>query len=321
MISHARSQVRESLGLPPLDKGLHFTPSGSAANQSVIRHALRAKKHWITTAVEHPSVLSMIPWAVQKGIRVSYLPLDRWGRPLTDGLSATLASGEKDFLVSTIWVNNETGVISDICSLGEEIKKRGGEFHVDGAQAWGKMDPIELSTLPIDYLTASSHKIGGLAGTGILWDRKGVFNENSGTENSMGIYACGLAASHLKAKEWENQVRPTRDRLEDEIKKQIPDLQINGEGVLRVANTCNVSFKGVKKGGIIEKMDLCGYSLSAGAACSSGITEGSHVLKALDLNQEMLRGSVRISLIEPLKPEEIVQFVENLKQVVRELRE
>jgi len=211
LVLEARDRVARSLGALTNPDSLVFTSSGTEANQLVIRSVfeplleIKQRAHWITTPVEHDCNLQMIDWLKDRGGEVSFLPVDSNGTPDASKLSSLLRP--ETALVSAIWVGNETGVISPVEELARACLKASVPLHLDGAQAWGKI-PVNLDELAkqgLTYAAFAPHKIGGLAGTGVLWSKKGARlisqirgqqqgNRRGGTENLLGIYAAGVAA-------------------------------------------------------------------------------------------------------------------------------
>jgi cysteine desulfurase len=173
--AEARAQVARSLRTSP--EQIVFTSSGTESNQIAIRSVLESKisrgerPHWITTQADHDSSHQMVSWLRDRGGNVSFLPISSEGMPQIDLLPGLLQSDTA--LISLTWVNNETGVIADVHRLAEMTRARGIPLHIDGAQAWGKL-PIDLDRLGAQFVTFSGHKIGGLAGTGVLFLGKGV---------------------------------------------------------------------------------------------------------------------------------------------------
>jgi cysteine desulfurase len=227
-------------------------------------------------------------------------------------------------------VNNETGVVLDLVEVVKAAQKYSTLLHLDGAQAWGKLS-FQIAELGAHYVTFSGHKIGGLAGTGLVWLAKNTKihstllgkqekGRRGGTENLLGTVALGAAASEINPLRWAEQLGPLRDRLQDAICTRIPGTQVNGGGAPRVANTLNLSFVDVEGDGLVMALDLAGYSVSSGSACSSGVLEPSHVLMAMGRTQLQAMAAVRISLSQPLPSEAMEEFVKTMEKVVSRVR-
>lgn len=339
LLRRAHQQVAYSLGPNVKIDELTLTSSGTEAAQSAIRAELEPrllrgeKPHWILTAGDHDAHVQMISWLTSRGGTVSILPLLPMGVSGA-GLPA-LAQLEAIFkpetaLVSAIWANNETGVVTDTESLAKLCSVRGVPLHLDGAQAWGKL-PIALDAACAQYVSFSGHKIGALSGTGVLWSagrlkrapllvghQEGGFR--GGTENLLGAVTLGAAAESLGPLAWAAKLTPLRDRLEQEILRVIPGARIHGAGSVRVANTTNLGFEGVEKAGLVAALDLAGYCVSPGSACASGITEPSKVLMAMGLSAPASRSAIRVSLSQENRWEELEGFVAALAKAVEKAR-
>jgi cysteine desulfurase len=333
-LAEAREQIALSLGPSTDPEQLVFTSSGTEANQLAIRSVLELAllnqnhPHWITTAVEHDSVLQMIEWFKSRGGEVSILPVDEQGNLCISLLDSFWK--KETVLVSSVWVNNETGVISPLKELARKVNQRGVKFHLDAAQAWGKL-PFDVGNLGAHSVTFSAHKIGGYAGVGIVWVARGTKIEavirgrqekgrRGGSENLIGIVAAGAAASAINPEEWSKRVSPLRDRLEKEIQRRIPGSCINGGSSERVANTINLSFEGIEGDSLVMALDLAGFSVSSGSACSSGVLEPSHVLMAMGKTKTQAMAALRVSLADEMPWESLVAFVDALEKIVLRVR-
>ncbi len=333
-MAEAREQIVRSLGERIDPEQFLFTSSGTEANQLSVRSVLEShlilhkKPHWITTAVEHDSNRQMVSWLEQHGGSVTLLPVSPEGIPQVENLASLMRP--ETALVSVLWVNNETGVITPIQKFSELTQLKGIPLHVDAAQAWGKL-PIDLETLGAQWVTFSGHKIGGIAGTGGLWLAPGQVTSavllgkqekgrRGGTENLLGIIACGAAARSLEPLSWSVRVARLRDRLEKVICERIPGTEVNGQGADRIANTLNLNFEGVEGDGLVMALDLAGYSVSSGSACSSGVLEPSHVLLAMGRTRMQSMAAIRVSLTDELAWELLEGFVITLEKVVSRVR-
>jgi cysteine desulfurase len=252
-VQDARAQVAALLGAEETE--IIFNSCGSEGNNTAIHAALAAqpdKRHIVTTAVEHPAILNVCKHLEKKGYTVTYLSVD--GRGQLDLMEVEAAITGGTALVTTMYANNETGVIFPVEQIGAIAQERGATFHVDAVQAVGKV-PMDLSTSPIDLLTLSGHKLHAPKGIGALYVRRGFRfrpfllgghqerGRRAGTQNVPGIVALGQAAEmareHLQDVD---QERWLRDRLETQLLKLIPDCQVNG-GSDRLPNTTNIGFK------------------------------------------------------------------------------
>jgi cysteine desulfurase len=270
----------------------------------------------------------MVTWFESQGGEVSYLPLNSEGIPELEHLEGLIRP--ETTLISVIWVNNETGVITDLSQLIPIAKKFKIPVHVDAAQAWGKLN-LQLSALSPDWVTFSGHKIGAIAGCGLVYTShpKKIFSNvlgkqdlgrRGGTENLIGIIAMGAAAGNLDPLTWSARVEPLRNRLESTVFKAIPGVIVNGGGGPRVANTLNLSFENLESEGLVMALDLEGYSVSAGSACSSGVAEPSTVLMAMGRTPAQAKAAIRISLAGEMPWEDLKGFADSLERVVGRFR-
>ena len=343
MLAEARESIARSIGPSTDPEQLIFTSSCTEANQLAIISALEPhfkkdgqksrqkseKVHWITTPVEHDSVMQMVAWVKERGGEVSFLPVDEKGQPKIDRLTELWKPGETA-LVSALWVNNETGVITDVKALTAAVRALGGLIHIDAAQAWGKLS-IDVESLGAHFVTLSGHKIGGLAGTGVTWFARGTRAQpvllgkqekgrRGGTENLVGIIAAGAAASAIDCAAWQTAVEPLRDRFESAIRVLIPGVHVNGEGSPRVANTSNLSFEGIEGDSLVMALDLAGFSVSSGSACASGVLEPSHVLLAMGRTPKQAMAALRVSLSSTDTWEELESFLATLETIAARVR-
>lgn len=333
-VAEAREWIALSLGPKTDPEQLVLTSSGTESNQLVIQSVIQSAldqgihPHWITTPVEHDSNRQMVEWVIQQGGSVSHLPVDECGAPLALALREMIRP--ETVLVSALWVNNETGVISPIEKIASICRKASVCLHVDGAQAWGKL-PVDLDQLGAQWVTFSGHKIGALAGTGVVWVGRGQKvhpvirgkqekGRRGGTENTLGIIALGAAARGLDPLGWASRVEPLRDRLQTEISQQIEGVIVNGYGARRVANTVNLSFEGIEGDSLVMALDLAGYSVSSGSACASGVLEPSHVLMAMGRTKLQAMAAVRVSLADEMPWDQLEQFCKVLKSTVERVR-
>ena len=331
-LNQARAQVAGLIGAAdPVE--IIFTSCGTEGDNAAIRGMLEAqpnKRHIVTTQVEHPAVLGLCQHLEKKGYRVTWLGVDGNGGldldELRDALSAETA------LVSIMWANNETGVIFPVEKIGELVRERGIPFHVDAVQAAGKI-PLAVGDLPIDLLTISGHKFHGPKGVGALYVRRGITfppfiigghqerNRRAGTENVAGIVGMGAAAEIARQQlpEYETQIAPLRDRLEAELTNVLPDCRINGQKQPRLPNTANVSFRYLEGESILVLLDQQDISASTGSACTAGLAEPSHVLRAMAVPVDWLQGAVRFSLSRFSVTADVDYVVEHIPAIVQRL--
>lgn len=337
-IDEARQIIADFLHCHPEE--LIFTASGSEANNTILKNAASAccnkkcgtKSHIITSQIEHPSVLNTLKFLQSQDVDVTFLPVDEYG--IINPEDVRKAIRPETSLISIMYANNEIGTIQPI----EEITAIANEFkipmHTDAVQAVGKL-PLDLSKLPVDYLSLSGHKIYAPKGIGVLFKRSGIKdicplicgghqeqNLRAGTENTIGIVAIGEAFRQLQLEMDESveKIRTLRDRLENGLLEQIDNIKINGHRQNRLCTTLNVSFKNIEGESILLRLDLFGIAVSTGSACSSGSLDPSHVITALNVTPEIAHSSVRFSLGRQTTEEEIDKTIEVTKEVVAFLR-
>jgi cysteine desulfurase len=268
----------------------------------------------------------------KNGYRVTFLPVDRKGRLNLEYFRKSLSNDTA--IVSIMWANNETGVVFPIDEIAQVTHEKGIVFHTDAVQAVGKI-PIDVQQVLVDMLSLSGHKLHGPKGVGALYVRKGTRfspfligghqerGRRGGTENVTSIIglgrACALAAEHMT--EGNERIKYLRDKLENEILKQIPNAMVNGDRENRLPNTTSISFEYVEGEAILLMMNEFGISASSGSACTSGSLEPSHVLRAMGVPFTAAHGSIRFSLSIYNTKEEIDFIIETLPPIIKRLRE
>jgi cysteine desulfurase len=319
-----------------------FVSGGTEADNLALRGIAEAHgehgKHIITSGIEHPAVLATCELLERSGFRVTYLPVSHRG--FVNIADVREALTDDTILVSVMLANNETGTIQPIEEIAGAVTEacaRGLEhlhLHTDAVQAAGKI-PVDVKRLGVDLLSLSAHKIHGPKGVGALYVRKGIRlakllhgghherDRRAGTENVPGIVGLGRAAgmARIQLDERTTRMRDLRDYLERQLMTYAPGVRINGDGDRRVPNISNLSFDGVDGESLLIALDLKGIAVSTGSACASGSLEPSHVLQALGLSREEVRGSLRISLSAYTTRDEIDYAVSLLVETVVRLRE
>lgn len=338
-VERARRQVAELLNASPTE--IVFVSGGTEADNLAVRGIAEAHgehgRHIVTTKIEHPAVLATCEWLEQDGFRVTYLPVSSAGRVRVDDVRAAVSNDT--ILISIMHANNETGTIQPIEDIGAFVSENRARlphlhFHTDAVQSAGKIS-VDAKKLGVDLLSISGHKLHAPKGVGALFLRKGVRvskllfgghherDRRAGTENVPGIVGLGCAAELARAQLGDRQarMRDLRDYLEDQIAARSLDARINGDAVNRVPNISNVSFPGIDGESLLIALDLKGIAVSTGSACASGSLEPSHVLKAMGLPGERVRGSLRFSLSKYTNREEIDYAVSVLEETVVRLRD
>jgi cysteine desulfurase len=331
-LKKARSDIAGMLGCQPDE--LIFTSCGSEGDNTAILSALAAqpeKRHIVTTRVEHPAVLSLAKHLEEKDYEVTFLGVDEKGRLDMDELARAIRKDTA--LVSIMYANNETGTIFPLPEIAALCKARGVLCHTDAVQAVGKV-AIDLSSLPVDMLVLSGHKLHAPKGVGVLFVRKGTpfrpfligghqeRGRRAGTENTAGIIALAtaltLAKEHMA--EENTRVKALRDRLETGLLAAIPHSRINGDVEHRLPNTTSVAFKFVEGEAILLMLDQYGICASSGSACTSGSLEPSHVLRAMGVPFTFAHGSIRFSLSRYTTDADVDLVLDKLPGIIETLR-
>jgi cysteine desulfurase len=332
IIGSAREHVAGLVGALPEE--ILFTSCATESNNAAIQAALKSnpgKRHIITSAVEHSSILNHHQALEREGYRISCLPVDCDG--LLNLADVENALSDQTAVVSLMWANNETGVLFPVQEIAELCRKCEVLFHCDAVQAAGKVE-INLRQTPVDYLSLSGHKLYGPKGVGALYVRRktpfvpflhGGHQENGlrgGTENVPLIVGLGkaaeLAAKHLN--NYEANVRPLRNILETCILAKIANTEVNGHKSLRLANTTNILFRGVEAEALLVLLDQAGICASKGSACLGDSDGPSHVIKAMKPDGVSARESLRFSLGINSQENEIRFCVDSLVRCVAALR-
>lgn len=330
-IRESRAQIAQMLNVSPLE--IVFTSGASESSNSVIKTTFQhnPRKHFITSEVEHPSVLKTFQYIEGLGAKVDYIPVNRDGFLNLDLYKKVLS--DQTALVSIMYANNETGNIFPIDELAKLAHAKGALFHTDAVQALGKI-PVDLTQLDVDYASFSAHKFYALKGTGLLYAKKGVpqipfihggaqeRHRRGGTENVLGIVAFGAMASQGSRIGTEaERLQKLRDEMQTRILSEIPDVTVTAGVAPRVPNTLSLVLKGVDGETLLMNLDIKGYAVSTGAACSSGNPEPSPVLLAMGLSRQEAQNSLRLSLGWDTTEEQVRQFIEDLKISVKRLRD
>lgn len=317
LIEDAREQIAALAGARPAE--VIFTSGATEANNAVIRSS------WGTifaAGIEHDSVLAPI---VDTGAQLVAMPVGTNGVVDLAGLAADFAAHAAVASIARLATlqaaNNETGVLQPVAGLAELARKHRIRVHSDATQVVGRV-PVSFASLDIDYLTLSSHKIGGPKGAGALIVRAGAplmpwqtgggqeRRQRAGTENPAAIAGFGAAAAAVKAELGSyERVASLRDRLEDEVLRFAPDATIIGRDATRLANTSCFALGRRSAETLVTALDLAGVAVSAGAACSSGKVAASHVLSAMGLAPEITGSAIRVSIGPTTTEHDIAAFI------------
>ncbi len=329
-LESARAQVASLLGAE--SKEIRFTGGATEANNTLLLGLLEPGDHVVTTAVEHPSVLAPLEVLEAKGVAVTRIAPDADGCVAADEVLDAIGPSTK--LVSVIWANNETGALQPVEAIAEGARARGVLVHSDATQGVGKL-VIDLSRVPIDYLSTSAHKLGGPKGAGALFVREGRLapafllgggqekGMRGGTENVAGLVGFGVACALAEAEIDDRLARyaALRDRLWQGLQGTLEGLRWNGDPKRVLVNTLNVEFEGVAGEVLVQALDLEGIAVSAGAACHSGSIDPSKVLTAMGRTPEQARASLRLSVGHGLDEAAIDRAVALFARLVPRVRE
>jgi cysteine desulfurase len=332
-LEEARAKLAALLHAEPEE--IVFTSCATESNNSAIESALAthpAKRHVLTTAVEHSAVIKHGEVLQKRGCHVTFLPVDADGALDLHLLDKSIRPDTA--IVSVMWANNETGVVFPIEEIAAICRSKNVLFHTDATQVPGKMK-MDVHGLGVDFLSLSAHKLHAPKGVGLLYIKHKVKyqpyligghqerGKRGGTENVASIIGFGRAAELVEAHlEDENtRVRALRDRLENTILSTIPNTIRTGAKEPRLPNTSNISFEGIESEAILHQLDQLGICVSSGSACTTGSLAPSHVLTAMGINPMRARGCVRISLGIYNTDEEVDYLLKHLPRIIARLRE
>ena len=329
----ARRQTAALLGCDA--KELVFLSGGTEADNLAILGTVRnhpaSRKHVITSAIEHPAVLNSCRQLEREGVEATYVRSGSDG--LIDPNDVRRALRPETILISIMHANNELGTIQPIRQIAVIAREAGVLMHVDGVQAAGKIT-IDVKDLGVDLYSISGHKFYAPKGIGALYVKHGTKlvpiqfgghherERRPGTENVPGAIALGQAASIAQEQLDSETARLSalRDRLETGILERIPSAGINGAGSSRTPNTTNIYFDGLEGEAMVISLDLKGFAVSSGSACSSGAVEPSHVLLAIGLPREQARASLRFSLGRSNTEEQVDALIDAVTESAAQLR-
>ncbi len=332
-VENARRQVAELVNADPRE--IIWTSGATESNNLAIKgaaHFYQGKgKHLITMTIEHKAVLDTMRELEREGFSVTYLDPEANG--LLDLAKLEAAMRPDTSVVSVMLVNNEIGVIQDIAAIGELCRSKGIIFHVDAAQATGKVE-IDLTKLKVDLMSFSAHKTYGPKGIGALYVRRkprvrleaqmhgggherGLRSGTLATHQIVGMGAAFALAKQEMATENE-RLRALRDRLLTGL-QSMEQVHVNGDLTQRVPHNLNMSFNFVEGESLM--MAIKDVAVSSGSACTSASLEPSYVLRALGMSDELAHSSIRFSVGRFTTEEEVDYVVELLKNKIGKLRE
>ena len=332
-VERSREQVASLIGAAELSE-IVFTSCGSESDNWAIRGVLAThpeKKHIVTTQVEHEAVRNVCRLLEREGYEVTWLGVDHNGALDPESLRAALRPDTA--LVSIMLANNETGVLFPMEEIGRIVRERcEAVFHVDGVQAVGKIR-IDLKNTPVDLFALSGHKFHAPQGIGALYVRHGITlppliigggqedGRRAGTSAVPNIVGLGAASDLALHDDSHGRVEKLRNRLEDEILKNIPNARLNGptDRSLRLPNTANISFEYVDGQSILTHLDHAGICVSTGSACHSATHESSPTLRAMDVPYTAAQGSIRFSLGRYTTEADIETTLRVLPEIIEKL--
>ena len=333
-VDRARREVAGLIGAKQNE--IVFTSGGTEANNLAIRGlcepAASHGRHIITSAIEHPSVAGVCNELEKRGWEVTRLPVYENGIVRVEDVAKAVRPDT--VLITIMLANNEIGTIQPIREIGGLVReKKNLWLHTDAVQAAGRL-PLNVDELGCDLLTMSAHKLYAPKGIGALYVRRGVRlhgqnvgghqerERRAGTENVPGIVAFGEASKLACEELWQRAAhdRTLRDKFEAQVRSRIKDVVMNGDREQRLGHVSNISFRFIEGEGLLINLDLEGVAVSTGSACSSGTLEPSPVIRALGVNDELARGSIRFSFGKDNTDDEVDYTVEVLSQAVERLR-
>ena len=332
-IEDAREKVAKLIGAKKQE--IYFTGCGSEADNTALKGIVYSNKskgnHIITTKIEHPAILDTCKFLEKQGIDITYLNVDQNGFVDINELKNSINS--KTILISVMFANNEIGTIEPIEDIAKIARDKNIIFHTDAVQAVGNTK-IDVQKMKIDMLSLSSHKIYGPKGVGALYVKENVNfekfmngghqekNKRAGTENTAGIVGLGKAAelARLNLEEHITKMKNLRNYYNEEVTKRIPDLKINGAINARLPGNSNISFRGINGNDLLLELDNVGICASSGSACTSKDPDPSHVLTAIGLNDDLIKGALRVTFGEFNTKEEVDYLIDNLEKAVKKLR-
>ena len=335
IIDRARDRVKEAINASKANE-IYFTSGGTEADNWAIigvAHAYANKgKHIITSQIEHHAVLHACQQLEKEGYEVTYLPVDSTGLV---SIPELLHAIRKDTtLISIMAVNNEVGTIQNIKAIAKIAHDYGILFHTDAVQAIGALK-IDVQDMEIDLMSMSAHKIHGPKGVGALYVKNGVRidpitfggtnqerGKRAGTENVPGIAGFGKAIE-IATKNYiinNKKLKMIREYFLEKLSEKVQFFQVNGHPHQKSNAILNISFYGVDGESILMLLDLAGIAVSTSSACTSKSLLPSHVLKAMNIPDEIAKGSIRISFGLNISKSDVDYVVDELEKVITKLR-
>lgn len=316
VVEESREQIAASLGARPSE--VVFTSGGTEADNLAVIGGYRARRaadprrrRVLASAVEHHAVMDSVQWLVDNAdAEAVWLPVDRLGRLDLNGLRQAIGDDpESVALVTVMWANNEVGTVQPIVDVVEIAHEHGIPVHTDAVQAVGHV-PVDFAASGVDLLSLTGHKLGGPMGAGALLAVRGAELQavqhgggqergvRSGTLDTPAIRALAVAVQHAIDELPRSGPRLTalRDRLIDGVLEAVPDAVLHGDRAGRLPGNVNIAFPGCEGDSLLYLLDAQGIECSTGSACQAGVPQPSHVLLAMGVPEELVRGALRLTL-------------------------
>lgn len=329
-IEIAREKVASALNANKNE--IYFTSGGSESDNTALfgiasAYSLKGN-HIITSQIEHPAILETCKQLEKKGYEITYLSVDNKGTINIGELKKAIKPST--ILISIMFANNEIGTIQPIKEISKLAHSYGIIFHTDAVQAVGNVK-IDVKELEIDALSLSGHKFYGPKGVGALYVSENVKfdrfvngghqekNMRAGTENVAGIVGIGKAIelADKSLEEHQNKIINLRNYFIEEVEKSFADIKINGDLNNRLPGNANLSFKNINGNQILLGLDTYGICISTGSACSSSSNNASHVLKAINVPEDYINGSIRVTIGKNNTKEEVDYLLQKLKEIIK----
>ncbi|MFC1550740.1 cysteine desulfurase family protein [Candidatus Neomarinimicrobiota bacterium] len=330
IIEVARKQIADAINAP--SDTIIFTGGGSEANNLVLWSLIHLKKqHVITSAIEHPAVLNVLKALKPFGITHTIIPVDKYGIIQLDELKAAIKHDTG--MISIMYANNEVGSIQPLSEIVSIAQEQNIPVHSDAVQTLGKI-PINVVSLPADYLSFSAHKFYGPKGVGFLYKKRGQFLKpliigggqerklRAGTENVVGIAGMGLAANLVTGQPEKNRrhLESLSNQFKTQLLKEYPEAIFNGSEKNQLPGLISVVLPAATSDLMMIGLGRNNMAVSNGAACSSGTVEPSHVLQAMKIRKEHNIKTLRISFGKDNNSEEVRLLVETITSLLKQFR-
>lgn len=330
----ARAETAVLIGAEPGE--ILFTASGSESNNTAVKGIATANRsrgtHLVTSAIEHSSVLNAVKSLEKQGFSVTQVPVDRTGR--VDPAAVGAAITPETALVSVMLANSEVGTIQPIAEIAALCREQGVPMHTDAVPAVGNL-PLDVKNLGVDALSLAASQFGGPRGAAALYLRRGVRlaplidggiqegGRRAGSENLPGIVGLGKAAELARSGMMERVSRMSalRDRLIKNLPARIEHVVLTGHPEKRLPYHASFCIEFVEGEAMLLSLDMKGFAISSGSACTSRSLKASHVLLAMGYDHSLAQASLVFSLVEETEPEDIEYLLDVFPPIIQRLRE